>query len=287
MSMTTQTADAPRRGKTHPPSKNRVWDFFQATHSCTQENWQITQCSRPENQPTPTATASGVPYYGYRYYNPELGRWVNRDPIGELGGLNVYGFVGNESISSGDYLGLMSVVGPMPVYTYLPSPPKPTPQRGKIPNKRRILRELYICDSWCKSKESRLKPIPDIVTQMGPGGPQGSYHMIFPYPSPTNVGGGGAAPCHVLVVKCADTITVFHFKPGDNPSSTLAAYSWSGCSAIMCGGDGTDVSNCLGDDVLSAATGSVGITLVGVSGAEGCGVDASGNWYQFPDLITL
>jgi len=85
MLMTTQTADAPRRGKTHPPSKNRVWDFFEATHSCTQENWQITQCSRLENQPTPTTTASGVPYYGYRYYNPELGRWINRDLIGEKG----------------------------------------------------------------------------------------------------------------------------------------------------------------------------------------------------------
>ncbi|MDR0994062.1 MAG: hypothetical protein LBN38_05810 [Verrucomicrobiota bacterium] len=22
-------------------------------------------------------------YYGYRFYNPELGRWINRDPIEE------------------------------------------------------------------------------------------------------------------------------------------------------------------------------------------------------------
>jgi len=27
--------------------------------------------------------------YGYRYYVPELGRWINRDPIGEAGGVNV------------------------------------------------------------------------------------------------------------------------------------------------------------------------------------------------------
>ena len=105
--MTTQTADAPRRGKTHPPSKNRVWDFFEATHSCTQENWQITQCSRLENQPTPTTTASGVPYYGLRYYNPELGRWVNRDPIGERGGRNLYSFVLNDPCSLWDILGLI------------------------------------------------------------------------------------------------------------------------------------------------------------------------------------
>jgi len=24
-------------------------------------------------------------YYGLRYYNPELGRWVSRDPIGIVG----------------------------------------------------------------------------------------------------------------------------------------------------------------------------------------------------------
>ncbi|MDR0993538.1 MAG: RHS repeat-associated core domain-containing protein, partial [Verrucomicrobiota bacterium] len=22
-------------------------------------------------------------YYGYRFYNPELGRWINRDPLGD------------------------------------------------------------------------------------------------------------------------------------------------------------------------------------------------------------
>jgi len=122
MLMTTQTADAPRRGKTHPPSKNRVWDFFEATHSCTQENWQITQCSRLENQPTPTTTASGVPYYGYRYYSPELGRWVNRDPIEEKGGGNLYAFVLNQAIYLFDVFGheASSAAGqdnPPPFYT--------------------------------------------------------------------------------------------------------------------------------------------------------------------------
>jgi len=38
-------------------------------------------------------------YYGHRYYNPSTGRWINRDPIGELGGLNVFGIVGNNCIS--------------------------------------------------------------------------------------------------------------------------------------------------------------------------------------------
>ena len=29
------------------------------------------------------------------FYNPNTGQWVNRDPIEELGGANLYGFVGN------------------------------------------------------------------------------------------------------------------------------------------------------------------------------------------------
>ena len=29
---------------------------------------------------------TGLVYYGYRYYSPNLGRWLSRDPIGERGG---------------------------------------------------------------------------------------------------------------------------------------------------------------------------------------------------------
>jgi len=34
-------------------------------------------------------------YYNYRFYNPKDGRWINRDPIAEQGGWNLYGFVRN------------------------------------------------------------------------------------------------------------------------------------------------------------------------------------------------
>jgi hypothetical protein len=47
-------------------------------------------------------------YYGYRFYDPETGRWPSRDPIGERGGVNLYGFVGNNSIYGIDYLGQTS-----------------------------------------------------------------------------------------------------------------------------------------------------------------------------------
>jgi RHS repeat-associated protein len=44
--------------------------------------------------------------YGYRYYLPELGRWPSRDPIGQHGGVNLYGFVGNRPINVPDFFGL-------------------------------------------------------------------------------------------------------------------------------------------------------------------------------------
>lgn len=45
-------------------------------------------------------------YYGYRWYNPELGRWLNRDPLEEEGGINLYSFVDNNSVNVVDPLGL-------------------------------------------------------------------------------------------------------------------------------------------------------------------------------------
>ena len=44
--------------------------------------------------------------YGYRYYHTNLGRWISRDPIGEEGGLNLYGFVSNSPICLFDVVGL-------------------------------------------------------------------------------------------------------------------------------------------------------------------------------------
>ena len=46
-------------------------------------------------------------YYGYRYYDPQTGRWPSSDPIGEEGGMNLYGFVGNNGVDKSDLLGQM------------------------------------------------------------------------------------------------------------------------------------------------------------------------------------
>lgn len=50
---------------------------------------------------------TGYYNYGYRYYSPELGRWLSRDPIGEKGGINLYLMAKNNPIINIDYLGLL------------------------------------------------------------------------------------------------------------------------------------------------------------------------------------
>jgi RHS repeat-associated protein len=49
-------------------------------------------------------------YYGFRYYVPTSGRWLNMDPIGERGGWNIYAFVGNAPSSRTDLLGQATII---------------------------------------------------------------------------------------------------------------------------------------------------------------------------------
>lgn len=52
---------------------------------------------------------SDIAISGHRYYDPHNGRFINRDPIEEQGGLNLYGFCGNNGINRYDVLGNTSI----------------------------------------------------------------------------------------------------------------------------------------------------------------------------------
>jgi len=97
--------------KPAPPSENRVWGFSAFSRTCAGRSTPQPLELRRVNRPTPTKTASGVRYYGYRFYSPETGRWPSRDPIGEQGGLHLYGFVGNVPLFIMDFLGKYPVAG--------------------------------------------------------------------------------------------------------------------------------------------------------------------------------
>jgi type VI secretion system secreted protein VgrG len=48
----------------------------------------------------------GLSYYGYRFYEAAIGRWLTRDPIGISGGLNLYGAMDNNAVNVIDTFGL-------------------------------------------------------------------------------------------------------------------------------------------------------------------------------------
>jgi len=53
---------------------------------------------------------SGLYLTKYRAYDPQSGRWLSRDPIGEAGGINLYAYVEGNPVSFIDPLGLATIV---------------------------------------------------------------------------------------------------------------------------------------------------------------------------------
>jgi RHS repeat-associated protein len=65
---------------------------------------------------------ASLAYYLYRYYDPNLQRWPNRDPLGESGGINLFQFNGNNPLRYIDSDGFIIVVAqnlPCSFYTNL------------------------------------------------------------------------------------------------------------------------------------------------------------------------
>lgn len=52
---------------------------------------------------------TGLIYYTYRHYAPRLHKWINKDPIAEQGGINLYQILGNDTVGNWDNFGFSPV----------------------------------------------------------------------------------------------------------------------------------------------------------------------------------
>lgn len=80
----------------YPYGGTAVW----AARSAVEADYKTVRYSGKERD------ATGLYYYGYRYYQPWVGRWLSADPSGEQAGLNLYRFVNNNPVSYSDEKGL-------------------------------------------------------------------------------------------------------------------------------------------------------------------------------------
>lgn len=112
---------------------------------------------------------SGVYHYRNRQYKPMIGRFLQRDPLGYVDGMNLYTYVGNNSINHTDPFGLQSVL-------YLPVGESTRPTPGILPG---------------------IMPLPDVVISEPIVMPPVVYvppidmpPITFPFPtSPVVIGG--------------------------------------------------------------------------------------------------
>ena len=82
-----------QRGEIAWSGKYQAWGLAKEkrTDSATREN--IRNPLRFQGQYFDTET--GLHYNRYRYYDPQVGRFISKDPIGFAGGLNVYAYAPN------------------------------------------------------------------------------------------------------------------------------------------------------------------------------------------------
>ena len=103
MGFTVKPDFAPEKGTACP--KNRVGKKFAVSNTASVSLQAASPDCIREKSTYRYECTSDVANYGFRYYSPELGRWPNRDPIEEQGGLNLYIFIDNETTNAFDYLG--------------------------------------------------------------------------------------------------------------------------------------------------------------------------------------
>jgi RHS repeat-associated protein len=77
---------------------------------------------------------SGLYYYGFRWYSPQLQRWVNWDPTAERGGINLFAFARNNSLSFIDAFGLATFTNSSKFPILVSGSPGPGDGQDNVPD---------------------------------------------------------------------------------------------------------------------------------------------------------
>ncbi|QEZ93481.1 RHS repeat-associated core domain-containing protein [Proteus sp. CD3] len=81
----------------YPYGGTAIW----SSENAVEANYKTIRYSGKEKD------ATGMYYYGYRYYQPWIGRWLSADPAGTVDGLNLYRMVRNNPVTLRDPDGRM------------------------------------------------------------------------------------------------------------------------------------------------------------------------------------
>ena len=230
-----------------------------------------------------------------RVLNSAIGTWVQRDRLGLSAGFNVYCYTAGRGITLTDPTGLIPYCGYYGVGCDPPPRPRPPPfpgpgQQGQAQRNRQTTFGfscgLFECPAAIVTRVTP-NPNPGPPPQSPPPGPNSGFNNSYGTSTSSAIGGGGAAGCAVVVMKCDDGFSVFHFTAGDDPSATIGPFwspystDWSDCEAIVCGGDDGDrESRCLHADVHNALQ-AAGVQVIATLGSSACGFNPDGTIHEY------
>jgi RHS repeat-associated protein len=141
---------------------------------------------------------SGMCYYGFRFYEPNLQRWVNRDPIGERGGVNLYAYVQNDPSDHFDFFGLDGQVivnsncqgKDLSKWTYLAEaePPSAEDRKAGRAEGKKLLRQLpdpgqaVAADAiYYPGGATKISDVGVATVDCASGSPKLDYSSIVPF----------------------------------------------------------------------------------------------------------
>ncbi|HID7803366.1 TPA: RHS repeat domain-containing protein [Proteus mirabilis] len=105
----------------YPYGGTAIW----SSENALEANYKTIRYSGKERDST------GLYYYGYRYYQPWIGRWLSADPAGTVDGLNLYRMVRNNPVTLRDPDGRMPIPPAPPMAP--PAPPMAPPAPPMAP----------------------------------------------------------------------------------------------------------------------------------------------------------